>query len=150
MSVAFKGEPTMKLSSNVYRAVGASVMAAAIALGTAPKPAAANEGTTNTILGVAAAIALGVTAANVSHKNAVANTVEGYTPNGETVYQDGHVVLPNGQSYYPGNNNQSIACDNGACDISGGGPQYGYNGYNGGYYNGNERRYPQRNGDWRH
>ena len=142
----------MKLSSNVFRAVGATFMAAAIALGTAPKPAAANEGTTNTILGVAAAIALGVTAANVAHKEAVANTVEGYTPNGATVYQDGHVVLPNGQSYYPGNYGQSIACDNGGCDISGGGPQYGYNqGYNGGYYNnGYQRRYPQRNRDWRH
>ena len=139
----------MKLSSNVLRAVGATFMAAAIAVGTAPKPAAANEGTTNTILGVAAAIALGVTAANVSHKNAVANTVEGYTPNGATVYQDGHVVMPNGQSYYPGNYGQSVACDNGACDVSGGGYGYNGNGYNAGYYNGNQRRYPQGR-NWQH
>ena len=51
------------------------------------------------------------------------------TPNGAAVYADNHVVLPNGQSYYPNNVGQTIACNNGYCTISG-------NGYNAGYYGG--------------
>jgi len=89
-------------------------------------PASADQAaaTRNTILGAAALIAGIAIESNVAHKNAVANTVEGYTSNGATVYQDGHVVEPNGQSYYPGNENQQIACNgNGGCSISG---NYGY------------------------
>ncbi len=127
----------MKFNSGMVRTVGAAFMAAALALGSLPKPAAADQAAVdrNTALGIAAAIALGLTVANVTHKDAVANTVEGYTPNGGTVYGDGHVVLPNGQSYYPGNYGQSIACNNGSCDISGGSgyDNYGPNGY-GNYY----------------
>lgn len=143
----------MKLTSGIMKTIGAVTMASVIALGAAPKPAAADEGTTNTILGIAAAVAIGVTAANVAHKNAVANTVEGYTPDGATVYGDGHVVLPNGQSYYPGNYGQSIACNGGNCDISGGNGYYnGYQGYGyqgrgyqgRGYYNGRNDRYEQQ------
>jgi len=142
----------MKLNGNIARMVGAACMAATIAFGSTIRPAAADQAavTRNTILGVAAAIALGVTAANVAHKDAVANTVEGYTPDGGAVYQDGHVVLPNGQSYYPGNYGQSISCNDGSCGVYGGNYGYGaygsnanngYNGYNG--YYGPSRRYPQ-------
>lgn len=113
----------MRLNGNALRTIGAALMAATIAFGSTIKPAAASEGTTNTIIAAAAAIALAVTAENVAHKDAVANTVEGYTPYGATVYEDGHVVLPNGQSYYPGNVGQSIACNGGQCTIAGG---YGY------------------------
>ncbi|MGH7683068.1 MAG: hypothetical protein ACREMT_01885, partial [Vulcanimicrobiaceae bacterium] len=123
----------MKLTSGIMKTIGAATIAGVLALGAMPKPAAADEGTTNTIIAAAAAIALGLTAANVSHKNAVANTVEGYTSDGSTVYQDGHVVLPNGQSYYPGNYGQSISCDGGNCGVSGGNGYYGNGsyGYNG-------------------
>jgi hypothetical protein len=115
------------MNKNLMRVLGAGLMATTIAFGSTIKPAAADEGTTNTIIAAAAALAIGLTAANVAHKDAVANTVEGYTPYGGTVYEDGHVVLPNGQSYYPGNNGQSISCNGGACAIGGG---YGYgNGY---------------------
>lgn len=140
----------MKLTSGIMKTIGAATIASVIALGAMPKPAAADEGTTNTIIAAAAAVALGLTVANVAHKNAVANTVEGYTQDGSTVYQDGHVVLPNGQSYYPGNYNQSIACNNGSCGISGGNGYYGNgyygNGYNNGYggYNSHQRRYEQQ------
>ena len=94
-------------------------------------PASADQAaaTRNTILGAAALIAGIAIESNVAHKNAVANTVEGYTQNGATVYQDGHVVEPNGQSYYPGNEGQQISCDgNGGCGISGnnGYANYGY------------------------
>jgi hypothetical protein len=125
----------MKLTSGIMKTIGAATMASVIALGAMPKPAAADEGTTNTIIAAAAAIALGLTTANVAHKNAVANTVEGYTADGSTVYGDGHVVLPNGQSYYPGNYGQSIACNGGNCSVSGGNGYYG-NGYQGYGYQG--------------
>ncbi len=87
------------------------------------------------LLGAAAIAGLAIES-NVAHKNRLANTVEGYLPNGGTVYQDGHVVLANGQSYYPGNYGQTVACDSYSCYISGGngsGPYYGYNG-NSPYY----------------
>lgn len=94
-------------------------------------PASADQAaaTRNTILGAAALIAGIAIESNVAHKNAQANTVEGYTQNGAAVYQDGHVVDPNGNSYYPGNVGQQIACNGGACDVYGGN---NYNGNNGG------------------
>ncbi|MDQ2817223.1 MAG: hypothetical protein M3T49_03310 [Candidatus Eremiobacteraeota bacterium] len=91
--------------------------------------------TRNMLLGAAAIAGLAIES-NVAHKNRLANTVEGYLPNGGTVYQDGHVVLANGQSYYPGNYGQTVACDSYSCYISGGngsGPYYGYNGNSNGY-----------------
>ena len=123
----------MKLNGNVMRMVGAACMAATIAFGSTIRPAAADQAavTRNTILGAAAAIAIGLTVANVEHKDAVASTVEGYTPDGATVYQDGHVVTPDGQSYYPGNVGQSISCNDGSCGI------YAGNGY------GYQPRWPQ-------
>ncbi|MBV9270775.1 MAG: hypothetical protein JO165_06770, partial [Candidatus Eremiobacteraeota bacterium] len=87
----------------------------------------------------AAAIAGLATAINVENKNRLATTIQGYLPNGDPVYGDGHVVSSNGQTWYPGNNNASAACSNGACTItSNNGYGYGYNGYNGyGSYNAN-------------
>ncbi len=90
-----------------------------------PRPASAD--TTSTILTAAAAIGAVVLYNNIQRKNAAANTVVGYTQNGGTVYADGRVVMPNGQTYYPNSNN-----NNG---------QYGYNypinnpNYNNGQYN---------------
>ena len=136
----------MRLNISVFRTLVAVVMAATLAFGLTVKPAAADQAaaTRNTIFGIAAAIAIGVTAANVAHKNAVANTVEGYTPDGGTVYGNGLVALPNGQSYYPGNYNQSISCNDGSCVVSG--SAYNGNGYDGnGYYgNGGGYDYGQR------
>src|ERR1700683_1513255 len=65
----------------------------------------------------AAAVAAIATGINVAEKSAKANTVVGYLRNGSVVYADGHVVAPNGQSWYPGNYNQSIACNGQYCSI---------------------------------
>jgi hypothetical protein len=93
----------------------------------APARADGAASTRNIILG-AAALAVGLTiASNVAHKEAQANTIAGYTAGGAAVYNDGHVVLPNGQSYYPGNYGQTIACNAGECTIGGGYGPYGYN-----------------------
>lgn len=101
-------------------------------------PAKADTNTTNDILYGAAAAAAALTLYNVEHKHALATTIEGYLPNGAVVYQDGHVVSPNGTTWYPGNYGETVACSNQACTINGNnGANYGYNGggYNsGGYY----------------
>ncbi|HZZ64511.1 MAG TPA: hypothetical protein VFE17_03360 [Candidatus Baltobacteraceae bacterium] len=106
-------------------------------------PAKADTTTTQNIIYGAAAAAAALTLYNVEHKHALATNVQGYLPDGSTVYQDGHVVSANGQTWYPGNNGQSVACSNQYCTISGGnnGGYYGYNnggynGYNNGSYNG--------------
>lgn len=90
-------------------------------------PASADQAaaTRNTILGAAALIAGIAIESNVANKNAQANTVEGYTNDGAAVYQDGHVVEPNGSSYYPGNVGQSISCNGGNCGVYGGQNQWG-------------------------
>src|SRR5476649_2930371 len=109
----------------------ALVLAAGFSFATiAPASADQAAATRNEILGGLALIAGIATAVNVSNKNAQANTVQGYTANGSTVYNDGHVVQPDGQSYYPGNENQQISCNNGNCAV------YANNGYD------NGRRYP--------
>jgi hypothetical protein len=107
-----------------------------------PAKADGAASTRNIILGIGALVAGAAIESNVAHKNAAANTVTGDTSNGAAVYSDGHVVMPNGQSYYPGNYGQSVACNSGNCTITGGasnapyassynnyGP-YSYNGYN--------------------
>lgn len=102
--------------------LGITTIALAASLGLASiAPASADQAavTRNTILGAAALIAGIAIESNVANKNAQANTVEGYAPNGAAVYQDGHVVEPNGASYYPGNVGQSIDCNGGACEIAG-------------------------------
>lgn len=101
----------------------------------AVQPAKAdNAATTRAIILGAAALVAGVAvSANVAHKRQVANTVVGYLQDGSTVYQDGHVVSPNGQSYYPSQYGQTVACSNQTCYLNGGngnGPYYGYNGNN--------------------
>ena len=75
-----------------------------------PRPASAD--TTSTILTAAAAIGAVVLYNNYQHKKAAANTIVGYTRNGGTVYADGRVVMPDGQTYYPNSNTNG---------------QYGYN-----------------------
>ncbi len=97
-------------------ALVASLGLASIAPASADQAAA----TRNTILGIGALIAGIAIESNVAHKNAQANTVQGYTQNGAAVYQDGHVVEPNGASYYPGNVGQSLACNSGDCYVYGG------------------------------
>jgi len=94
-------------------ALAASFGLASVAPASADQAAA----TRNTILGIGALIAGIAIESNVAHKNAVANTVEGYTQNGATVYQDGHVVEPDGNAYYPGNVGRQIACNGGSCDV---------------------------------
>ena len=74
---------------------------------------------TRNIIGAAAAIIGIATAVNVSNKNRVANTVEGYLPDGSVVFEDGHVVDRNGNSWYPGNQGEQIACNGQSCDIIG-------------------------------
>lgn len=114
----------------------------------AVQPAKADDATTTAVAAAAAVAGIAIWQ-NVQHKNQQANTVQGYTPWGATVYADGHVVLPNGQSYYPGNVGQQISCNGTACQIlqngvavgyGGYGPNNGYGGYGG--YNTGYNNYP--------
>ncbi|MBC5799081.1 MAG: hypothetical protein GIX03_13155 [Candidatus Eremiobacteraeota bacterium] len=107
----------------------------------APAKADGAASTRNIILG-AAALAAGIAIeSNVAHKNRLATTVQGYLPDGGVVYGDGRIVEPDGQTYYPGNNGQRVACNGQYCSISntgnGYGGQYANNqsgyGYGGGY-----------------
>src|SRR5271169_3747888 len=92
------------LTMKTLRFTLAAMLGLAILATTAMQPAKADgaASTRNIILGAAALITGIAVESNVAHKNQVANTVVGYLPNGGTVYQNGRVVLPNGQSYYPG------------------------------------------------
>ncbi|MBV9271432.1 MAG: hypothetical protein JO165_10075 [Candidatus Eremiobacteraeota bacterium] len=122
---------TLLRSGVTALALGATLLA------TNALPAKADATSTRNIILGAAAIAGLATAINVENKNRLATTIQGYLPNGDPVYGDGHVVSSNGQTWYPGNNNASVACSNGACSItSNNGYGYGYNGYNGNGYNG--------------
>ena len=107
---------------------------ATVGISTVQPAKADNAATTRAIILGAAALVAGVAvSANVAHKRQVANTVVGYLQDGSTVYQDGHVVSPNGQSYYPSQYGQTVACSNQTCYLNGGngnGPYYGYNGNN--------------------
>ena len=80
----------------------------------------------NTWLGAAALLAGIAIESNVAHKNRLAHAIQGYLPDGSTVYQDGHVVTPYGYSYYPSQYGQQVACSNGSCYIT---QQQTYNGY---------------------
>jgi hypothetical protein len=88
-----------------------------------PRPASAD--TTSTLLTAAAAIGAIVLYNNYERKQAAANTVVGYTRNGGTVYADGRIVMPDGQTYYPNSNGQNA--------INQYGYNNGYNPYNYGY-----------------
>jgi hypothetical protein len=109
------------------RSATAALLITAFAFSSSVRPAKAN--TTSTLLITAAAVAAIATGINVAEKSAKANTVVGYLRNGSAVYADGHVVAPNGQSWYPGNYNQSIACNGQYCSIVN-------DQYNDGYTNG--------------
>lgn len=123
------------MNKNIVRsALTALALGATLATSMAAPAMADQTSTRNIILGAAAAIGI-ATAVNVEHKHQLATTVQGYLPDGSAVYQDGHVVSQNGQTWYPGNYGQSVACSNQYCTISGGNG-YGYNGYNGYGYNG--------------
>ena len=91
--------------SLISKTVTAAGLAAALAVGITPKPAAAStQSTVNTILGAAALIGGIVLYNNYEHKQQAANTIVGYTRNGGTVYADGRVVMPDGQTFYPNSN----------------------------------------------
>jgi hypothetical protein len=110
------------------RSATAALLITAFAFSSSVRPAKAD--TTSTLLITAAAVAAIATGINVAEKSAKANTVVGYLRNGSVVYADGHVVAPNGQSWYPGNYNQSIACNGQYCSIVNNTYDYGYtNGY---------------------
>jgi hypothetical protein len=104
--------------SRLSKFITATGAAAAITTGAMiPRPASAD--TTSTLLTAAAAIGAIILYSNYEHKRAEANTIVGYTRNGGTVYGDGRIVMPNGQTYYPNSNGQYAI------------NQYGYNnGYN--------------------
>lgn len=139
----------------MFLSVLAATLVAATMSVTSPQPAKADQAavTRNILLGAAAVAGIAIET-NVAHKNKLATTIEGYLPNGGTVYEDGHVVMPDGRSYYPGNYGQTIACNAGYCTISGtaaynGNNNYnGYNGYNG--YNANTAYNPNayNGGSW--
>ncbi len=125
------------MKTQIFRTGLAALTLGAVLVTAAGIPAKADTTTTQDILYGAAAAVAGITLYNVEHKQALASTVEGYLPNGATVYEDGRVVSSNGQSWYPGNSGQSVACSNQYCTINGGnGSYYGYNNgsNNGGYY----------------
>lgn len=132
------------MNSILRSSVAALALAGVTAL-SVPAPARADgAATTRTIIGAAAAIAGIATVINVEHKRQQAGQVVGYLSDGSTVYADGRVVSPNGQTWYPGNQGQQIACTGQQCSVYSNG-QYGYNntGYNNGYaypnqYNNND------------
>lgn len=93
--------------NHLSKIVTAAGMAAALAVGVVPKPAAAStESTVNTILGAAALIGGIVLYNNYEHKEQAANSIVGYTRNGGTVYGDGRIVMPNGQAFRPNSHGQ--------------------------------------------
>ena len=115
----------MQSFSKFMLATGA---AAAVTTGAMiPRPASAD--TTSTLLTAAAAIGAIVLYSNYQHKQAAANSIVGYTPNGGTVYADGRVVMPDGQTYYPNSNGQYAYANNGTYNGA-------YNGNANGAYNG--------------
>jgi hypothetical protein len=119
------------------RSVVAALVMSSMAIGSAVQPARADT-TTTLIITAAAAIGL-MTAVNVAEKNAKARQVVGYLPDGSTVYADGHVVNRNGQTWYPGNYGENIACNGPQCYVTRpngvgyGGYPSGYGGYPSGY-----------------
>jgi hypothetical protein len=125
--------------NRLSKLIVATGAAASVSVGALmPRPASAD--TTSTILTAAAAIGAVVLYSNIQRKQAAANTVVGYTRNGGTVYADGRVVMPDGQTYYPNSNTNG---------------QYGYNypinnpnygQYNNGQYN--NAQYGYNNGQY--
>ena len=136
------------MKNSILRSVVGALTLGAVLFSSMGSPAKADTNTTNDILYGAAAAAAAFTLYNVEHKHALATTVEGYLPDGSVVYQDGHVVSPNGSSWYPGNNGETVACSNQYCTVNGtNGGYYGYNGPNG-YNNGGYYSYNPNNGGY--
>jgi len=119
------------MNTNIVRSGVAALALGAVLVSATGLPAKADTTSTRNILYGAAAAAAAFTLYNVQHKHSLASTVQGYLPDGSTVYKDGHVVSQNGRSWYPGNYGETVACSNQYCSINGGN-NYGYN--NGGYY----------------
>ncbi len=114
------------MKKNIVRSGVAALALGAVLVSSMGLPAKADTTTNNILYGAAAAIAA-FTLYNVEHKQQMANTVEGYLPDGSTVYQDGRVVSRYGQTWYPGNNGQTVACSNQYCTITNNGNgTYGY------------------------
>jgi hypothetical protein len=85
----------------------AAAVAAMLAIGPLSRPASASVGSTYTIIESALALIGGIILYNnYEHKRQAANTIVGYTRNGGTVYGDGRIVMPNGETIYPGRNGQ--------------------------------------------
>jgi hypothetical protein len=85
-----------KSISKLAMAVAAASMLGTLAL---PKPAEAQ--TLNTILSVLTSIGPQILFGNYQNARQPANTVVGYTQNGGTIYGDGRIVMPNGQTFWP-------------------------------------------------
>lgn len=103
----------------------ATLIMSSMAFGFSIQPAKAD--TTSTVLITAAAVAALMTGINVAEKNAKANQLVGYLPNGSRVYADGHVVARTGAVWYPGNQGENIQCNGYQCMIVG--QNVGYGGY---------------------
>ncbi len=140
------------MKTQIIRSGVAALALGAVLVSATGLPAKADTNSTRTIIYGAAAAAAAFTLYNVEHKHALATTVQGYLPDGSVVYEDGHVVSPNGQSWYPGNYGQTVACSNQYCSINGSnnGGYYGYNngGYNNGGYNNTGGYYGYNNGGY--
>ncbi|HYK51926.1 MAG TPA: hypothetical protein VEV38_00135 [Candidatus Eremiobacteraceae bacterium] len=99
------------------RRVIAVAIAAVIAMSTFALPAnadtAGQTSTRNLILAGLAATAAVILYNNYHHKYEAAHTIVGYTRDGGTVYADGRVVYPNGQTYYTGTSNGTQCSYNG-------------------------------------
>ncbi len=104
--------------THLKSALAASVVAASLALSTVAPAKADQAAVTRNLLIGAAAVAGIVIESNVARKNAAANSVAGYTQDGQTVYQDGSVAYGNGTRYYPGDNGQQVACSGQSCTIT--------------------------------
>ena len=114
------------MNIRIHSSIAAALVVAVLGL-SAPAPAKAN--TFSTLLIGAAAAGAALTAINVTNKNNKARALAGYLPNGDAVYQDGHVATRSGGKYYPGDHGQTLQCENQRCRI------VGTNGnYNGHHY----------------
>ncbi|MEA2786435.1 MAG: hypothetical protein QOF71_2539 [Candidatus Eremiobacteraeota bacterium] len=133
--------------NRLSKLIVATGAAASISVGAfMPRPASAD--TTSTILTAAAAIGAVVLYSNYQHKQAAANTIVGYTRNGGTVYADGRVVMPDGQTYYPNSNTNGQYTYNYPVNNGQYNGQYNNGQYNGGQYNGQYNNGRYNNGQY--
>jgi hypothetical protein len=138
------------MNTTIFRSTLAGLVMCGVLMASIQAPARADgAASTRTIIGAVAAIAAIATAINVSEKNQAANTIEGYLPDGSAVYEDGHVVTPNGYSWYPGNQGEQIACNGQSCSLYASGRYNNSSQYNSGngYYNNNGNGYYNNNGN---